>query len=151
MSGDFEAMREEMGQIMERMLLDIPEEKLRRLTEVQRPNVYGFSIKVSSDGKPEVREFGNIKSAKREKGFVHDEREPLIDVFKTDNEVMIMAEVPGADEKDIHITKTDGELEIIIDSEKRQYYKRLKLPADVDLAKMKKNYKNGVLELRFQL
>src|SRR3712207_1936205 len=49
------------------------------------PIVYGYSMTIGPDGKPKVREFGNVKSPFSGIGFfeqpsISSEREPLVDV-----------------------------------------------------------------------
>ena len=58
------------------------------------PIVYGYSMTIGPDGKPNVRKFGNIKSPfAGSRGFfeqqpsISSEREPLIDISSTDKEV----------------------------------------------------------------
>ena len=57
------------------------------------PIVYGYSMTIGPDGKPKIREFGNIKSpiggmGSFEQPSLSAEREPLIDISTTDNEVI---------------------------------------------------------------
>jgi HSP20 family protein len=65
------------------------------------PFVYGYSMTVGPDGKPKVREFGNVKSASRGRGgffrtpMISSEREPLSNVTTTDKEVKVALEMPG--------------------------------------------------------
>ena len=60
------------------------------------PFVYGYSMKIGPDGKPAIREFGNIK--KSLKGpEVREEREPLVDVVETDSEIRVVVELPGVE------------------------------------------------------
>src|SRR5688500_11460021 len=64
------------------------------------PIVYGYSMTIGPDGKPKIREFGNIKSpmggmGSFEQPSLSAEREPLIDISSTDNEVKIVAEMHG--------------------------------------------------------
>src|SRR6476659_4519138 len=56
------------------------------------PIVYGYSMTIGPDGKPHVREFGNVKALGGAgvggiKPQISAEREPLADVNTTDNEV----------------------------------------------------------------
>ena len=73
--------------------------------------VYGFTIKSAVGGSPKVETFGNI--VKTAKGpMVNEEREPITDVFDEDDEVVIIAEMPGIEESDIIIDLKDDILEI---------------------------------------
>ena len=58
------------------------------------PFVYGYSMTVGPDGRPKVREFGNVKppfqggrSGFRTRPLISSEREPLVDISTTDKEI----------------------------------------------------------------
>jgi HSP20 family protein len=110
------------------------------------PFVYGYSIKIGPDGKPEVNEFGNVKSG-RLGPQVKEEREPLVDVIQTDGEVQIVVELPGVDKQDIKLHGTEDALTISVETPERKYYKEVKLPVKVKVKEAKTQYKNGVLEI----
>lgn len=90
-------------------------------------------------------------------------RWPQVDVIDRENEVLIKAEVPGVDKKDLEVTVTDdtvtirGEKKREEKEEKTDYYRceiergefvrTLTLPAGVDGAKAKATFKDGMLEL----
>jgi HSP20 family protein len=110
------------------------------------PFVYGYSVKIGPDGKPEVREFGNVKPS-RFGPRVKEEREPLVDVIETDGEVHIVAELPGVEKNDIKLLGTGDTLTISVDTPQHKYYKEVTLPAKVNVKEAKTQYKNGVLEI----
>jgi HSP20 family protein len=110
------------------------------------PFVYGYSIKIGPDGKPEVREFGNVKPG-RAGPQVKEEREPLVDIIETNGEVHVVVELPGVEKKDIKLHGTEGTLSISVDTPQRKYLKEVKLPAKVKVKDAKTEYKNGVLEV----
>jgi len=109
--------------------------------------VYGYSVKIGPDGKPEIREFGNVKPS-RLGPQVKEEREPLVDIFETNGEIHIVAELPGVDKKDIKLHGTEDTLTISVDVPQRKYYKEIDLPAKVKIKEAKTEYKNGVLEVK---
>jgi HSP20 family protein len=110
------------------------------------PFVYGYSLKIGPDGKPEIREFGNIK--KSLKGpQVKEEREPLVDIVDAEGEIRVVAELPGVEKTDIKLHGTEDSLEISVDTEQSKYYKEVDLPAKVKVKEAKSFYKNGVLEV----
>lgn len=113
------------------------------------PFVYGYSVKIGPDGKPEVREFGNVKPTREGLPQVQEEREPLVDIVETDSEIHVVAELPGVDKKDIKLSGTEDSLTIEVDSPRRKYFKDVKLPAKVRVREAKTGYKNGVLEVTF--
>jgi len=110
------------------------------------PFVYGYSVKIGSDGKPEVCEFGNVKPSLTGPQ-VKEEREPLVDIVETDGEVQVVAELPGVEKKDIKLTSTEEELTISVDAPEHKYFKKIVFPAKVRVKEAKTQYKNGVLEV----
>jgi HSP20 family protein len=116
------------------------------------PIVYGYSVTIGPDGKPVVREFGNVKKRGGSPWKqIQDTREPLVDVVSSDKEVRVIAEMPGVSKEDIELTVNDKSLTISVDKEGRSYYKELDLPGVVDPKKAKSTYNNGVLEVTVPL
>ncbi len=90
-------------------------------------------------------------------------RMPKVDIIDREKELLIRAELPGVEKKDLDISMTDNSVTIKADSsyenkeEKADYYRSeivqgsfartIGLPADVDIDKVKTSFKNGVLEL----
>ncbi len=111
------------------------------------PFVYGYSMKIGPDGKPEIQEFGNLK--KNQKGLpqVKEEREPLVDIVDTVSEIRVVAELPGVEKNDIKLHGTEKSLTIAVDTEQNKYYKNVALPAKVKVKEATSTYKNGVLEV----
>ena len=142
-------MEEEFKEFTEKIPKDyVKERKLPDGSTVKEfgPFVYGYSMKIGPDGKPEIREFGNIK--KSLKGpEVKEEREPLVDVVDADSEVRVVVELPGVEKTDIKLHGTEDSLEISVDTPQYKYYKEVKLPAKVKVKEAKSSYKNGVLEV----
>jgi len=119
------------------------------------PIVYGYSMTIGPDGKPKVREFGNIKSPVGEMGSFEQpslsaEREPLIDISSTDNEVRIVAEMPGISKEKIKVNAYDKYVEIKSEDPNRKYHKKIEVPEDIDIESARSNYNNGVLEITFK-
>ena len=88
---------------------------------------------------------------------------PQVDVTETDKDVKVCAEIPGVEAKDIDVSVEDGTLRIRgekkyerEENEKGQYRmersygsfeRAIPLPVEVDEAKAKAEFKNGVLRL----
>lgn len=72
-------------------------------------------------------------------------REPIIDIFETEKEISVIAELPGVEEKDIETKLTEDELEISAG----KYKKIIKLPS-IPKAITEKTYKHGILELKLE-
>lgn len=116
--------------------------------------VSGFQVKVGPDGKPSINTFGNKPQVKPappgKKGIasiVSDEREPLTDVIDEGGKIAITMELPGVTKEEIDLQMNESDLEISVDSERRKYHKRVKLPAAVDPKTTKATYTNGVLDV----
>ena len=142
-------MEEEFKNFTEKVPKDyIKERKLPDGSTVKEfgPFVYGYSMKIGPDGKPDIREFGNIK--KSLKGpQVKEEREPLVDVVETNGEIRVVVELPGVEKTDIKLHGTEDSLTISVDTPQYKYYKEVALPAKVKVREAKSSYKNGVLEV----
>jgi HSP20 family protein len=149
-----EAFREFSGEVPRNL---IREKRLPDGSTVREfgPFVYGYSMTVGPDGKPRIREFGNVKPGARAIGRgppramidIRGEREPLVDVMSTDGEVKVIAELPGVEKTDIKLHATSNTLTIDVDTEARRYYKELEMPAEIDPNSAKTSYKNGILEV----
>jgi HSP20 family protein len=112
------------------------------------PIVYGYSVTIGPDGKPVIREFGNVKKGEGPAWkSIQDKREPLIDIVTSDNVLRVIAELPGVNKEDIDITMNGRSLAISVDTPNRKYHKELDLPVEVDPNGAKSTYNNGVLEV----
>ena len=101
-----------------------------RTTKEFGPFVYGYSMKIGPDGKPDIREFGNIRNS-RKGPEVKEEREPLVDIIDTETELRVVAEMPGVEKSDIKLHGTEESLEISVDKPHYKYYKEVELPEKV--------------------
>ena len=156
--GDIENMFREMEKMMDEELKGvtnkIPKEyvKERQLPDGSTikelgPFVYGYSMKIGSDGKPEIQKFGNIKKGLKGTPQVKEEREPLVDIVETNGEVRVVVELPGVEKTDIKLHGTEDSLEISVDTANYKYYKEVDLTTKVRIIEAKSTYKNGVLEV----
>ena len=110
------------------------------------PFVYGYSMTISPDGKPVVRELGNVEPSKHGPK-IKEEREPLVDVISTDGIVNVVAELPGVEKKTIKLSVLNNILTISVDTSNKKFLKKVKLPVEIELKGAKTSYKNGVLEV----
>lgn len=157
---EFDKMFEEFFKDIEKQ---VPKDliKERRLpdgsiTKEFGPFVYGYSVTIGPDGKPIIREFGNVRPSTKPLPFgapklgmeVKEEREPLVDVFDEGDLIRIVAELPGIEKSDINLDSTEKILIISVSTEKRKYYKKIDLPAEIDPASATASYNNGILEVK---
>jgi len=83
---------------------------------------------------------------------------PQLEIDQKDNQIRVVAELPGVDEKDVELTIEDGVLSLT--GEKRserkdesgysersygRFERRIALPSNIDEDKCKADFKNGVL------
>jgi HSP20 family protein len=118
------------------------------------PIVYGYSMTIGPDGKPNIREFGNVKSPFVGRGLfeqpsISSEREPLVDISSTDKEVKVIVEMPGIKKENIKINAYENSVEIISDDPQRKCHKVIDLPQEADIETVKSIYNNGILEIVF--
>jgi len=120
-----EAFRE-IEEMMERELQSITRErKLPDGSQIREwePFVYGYSITIGPDGKPQIRGFANLKPEAKLGISIKEEREPLVDVMTANGEVKVIAELSGVEKKDIKLRGTEKTLTISVDTPQRKYYK----------------------------
>jgi HSP20 family protein len=88
---------------------------------------------------------------------------PSLDVAETKNEIVLRAEVPGLDTKDIDISLSDGLLSIrgekkqeredkeedyhVVERSYGTFTRSIRLPKEVQSDKISASYKNGVLKV----
>jgi len=143
----FDIFGREFDEIFERIFKDM-DEFFRSVEKAEfKPFVRGFSIRIGPDGKPEIKEFGTKPEAIR-KGI--EERKPLIDVIEGDEEVHVIAEMPGVNKEDIEVNADERSAEIKAEGETRKYYEVVELPCEVIPESAKARYNNGVLEIVFK-
>ena len=98
-----------------------------------------------------------------EKDMISGSWAPAIDIYETENELVLSAEVPGIDEKDIEIRIEDGTLSLRgerkFEKETRQenyhrieraygaFSRSFSLPAYVDQEKIQAEHADGVLKI----
>ena len=93
-----------------------------------------------------------------------DSRQPLTDLFETENEVVAKLEIPGVNKEDIKINATEDTIEI--KAEKKQekkeekkgvyryersysgFYRCMALPEKVNPDKITTSFREGVLEMK---
>src|SRR5215212_5217364 len=95
----FDEMRREMEREFEDTFKNIEDKAPKDLVREYGTLVYGYSMTIGPDGKPKVREFGNVRSplsssSRRGGSFtrplISSEREPLADVTTTDKDVKVV-------------------------------------------------------------
>jgi HSP20 family protein len=153
---DFDEMRERMERLSRDFETTTPKELVREY-ETPRggkireagPIIYGYSMTVGPDGRPTVREFGNVKGMEVGNQVISAEREPLADVTVSDKDVKVILELPGTSKENIKINSFDSSVEIISDHPQRKYRRVIDLPKETDIETARSTYNNGVLTITF--
>lgn len=119
---------------------------------MSQPYFYGYQITVGADGKPHIREFGNVRPS--QKGLIeqNEVRQPLVDtsINEKENTMIITAEMPGITKEDVKVTMEEGLVKIHAEKGNKKYHTELPVDKELDADTTKASYINGVLELRIQ-
>lgn len=153
--GDFipEEMLQQIEEMMERMMTEmnqgmtIDPEKFQEILRNQgelNPFMSGFSVRLGPNGEPIFQRFGNPPSSGEHI------LEPLVDVVEEDDEILVVAEVPGVDRDEIKVRIKGTTLTIHSENPDRPYHKVIELPSRVKKDEAKSAIRNGVLEVRLK-
>ena len=119
---------------------------------INLPYYYGYQINVGPDGKPHVREFGNVRPTRR--GLVEQTeiRKPLVDTNfnEKENIYIITAEMPGISKEDIKVNVSQQTVTISADRGEKKYLTEIPLDIELDGASAKATYTNGIVELKIK-
>ena len=160
---DIDEMMKEMEKAFSEQFKDLEKELPKSLVRESKtpdgvvkkeigPIVYGYSVTIGPDGKPVVREFGNVRRGEeRPWKAIQGKREPLVDVVSSGKEVRVIAEIPGVSKENIDLTVGEKSMVISVDTAERGYYKELDLPGIVDPKRARSAYNNGILEVTIPL
>ena len=109
-------------------------------------------MNVGPDGKPHVREFGNVKPTRRGT-FELGSREPFVDVVVDDKDqsLKVVAEMPGVQKEDIELQATEDSLTVKAKNKDRNYETTVPLNNPVVADSAKATYRNGILEVVLKL
>lgn len=114
------------------------------------PYYYGYTMTVGPDGKPVVKEYGNVRP-----GLVSSSntREPMVDTLidEKEKQVKLVAEMPGVEKSDVKIVVQDKLVDISAEHGEKKYHVNVPIKYKVDENSAKASYKNGILELVFKL
>ncbi|MDH3853110.1 MAG: Hsp20/alpha crystallin family protein [Nitrosopumilus sp.] len=118
------------------------------------PYYYGYQMTIGPDGKPQVKEWGNVRPTSAS-GLVSSDgaREPYVDETLNEKEktLQLVTEMPGIEKSDIKVNVIDGAVLISAEHGDRKYHTKIPLKYKVDENSAKAKYTNGILELTFVL
>ncbi len=108
------------------------------------PQGFGYHVVISEPWhQPELPEEPDLISPR-------SGSEPLTEVHRIEDEVMVIAELPGATKETVRLSVMGNELVIDAEGGVRQYHTTAALPP-VDPGSMQTSIKNGVLEVKFRV
>lgn len=105
--------------------------------------------------------FDNLKPTRRQHPYKHGslkifkgkswkEPEPLLDVFREKDKIVVVAELKGFKRENIRVQTEKQRLTLTAKTQGRRYYKSLNLPDAVIPEATRITYKNGVLEIQLK-
>ena len=128
------------------------------------PYYYGYTMTVGPDGRPVVREYGNVRpglagagdgdgSAAAAAGVPAVRSGLQAETILDDKErvLKLVAEMPGVEKEDVKIVVDGDAVSIDADRGKKSYHAKVPLDQKVDKGTAKATYRNGILELAFKL
>lgn len=107
---------------------------------------YKFEVSVNQDG---ITITPNMKG-QQVQAIKMEEREPLVDVIERKDGVFVVAELPGAEKKDIELHADHERLSMKAGAGKKVFNKLVPLPSKVDPTTAIAVYNSGVLEISFK-
>lgn len=115
------------------------------------PYYYDYEMTIGSNGKPHVKEWGNVKPKRSLTEL--DVREPYVDesVDEKSCTLKMITEMPGIEKSDINVNIVEGAVEISAKHGDRKYNAKIPLKYKVDENSAKAQYTNGILELTLSI
>jgi HSP20 family protein len=149
----FKEIFKQLAKNLPKELQGLSPEEITREFMKKGPIMHGFNIGFGPDGKPIMDSFGNLEkepiSGKRK---VRETREPLVEVNEDQDQIIVIAEMPGVSKEDIELNATNRSL--TISTEKivfgRSYFKEIDLPTAINSDYAKARYTNGILEVKLK-
>ena len=143
----------EAEDMLNRMFKTVREINPLDLASSNTPYYYGYQITVGPDGKPHVREFGNVRPSA--KGLIEQAgvRAPLVDtaVDQKQNTLRVTAEMPGVNKEDIKVNVSGKYVTVHAERGDKKYHTDIPVDVELDDSSAKATYTNGILELNIKL
>lgn len=112
------------------------------------PYYYGYTLTIGPNGKPIIKEYGNVKPGLL---LTSNTKEPLIDKITNTNAIKLVTEMPGLDKKDIKITMEENKIQIKGEKGEKRYCVDTTIEENIDKNSGTAKYTNGILEIKFNL
>jgi len=114
--------------------------------EAGKPMKMGFSIKINPNGESSINQFGNVK-IEQGKPVIRKKRVPLVDVNYSGKEIIITAEMPGVEERELKISAFENMVLIDSTNLSSPYFKKVVLREKANPKSLKHSFNNGILEI----
>ncbi len=111
---------------------ELEDEPFSHASEEDSPNDFVIGFPSSSEN---VRKVGGAPLELEEQG---------VDVIELEDEIIIVADLPGVRRSDISVRVRGNELMI----RAKDFLKKLQLPMEIDPKRTKATYRNGILEVK---
>lgn len=140
-----DAFQERLAAINEKLDTELREAPLKEVEHGGGPGLQrhsSLSVRTLAPSRP----LSSIPPAVRKDVERPPQREPLVDVFDEGDHLLIIAELPGVEEKDIEIEVRGDTLTLSAQSPGQRYRKEVALPCPVE-GEAKTSYRNGILQI----
>ncbi|MBS7636710.1 Hsp20/alpha crystallin family protein [Candidatus Bathyarchaeota archaeon] len=108
-----------------------------------------FKLENLKASKRHSQKYGSLKTFSF-KAKKWREPEPLVDVFREKDKIVVVAELKGFKRENIKVQAEKQRLTLTAKAQGRRYYKSLNLPEAVIPEAARITYKNGVLEIQLK-
>ena len=76
------------------------------------------------------------------------EKQPLVDIFEEADHIVVLAELLGVDEKDVHIRADDNTITITAENATKNYLEIVKLPMCIKRDTARFTFRNNILQMK---
>ena len=151
---------DQFNKIIERFLKGFGVEPFENMEPQEGSNVrswhYGYSMTMGPDGKPVVKEWGNLKptlNPSQDNLIQSPQAEPLtqVDIDKEENKVSVLVEMPGLTKEDIKVLAMENLIRITAHNETRNFDTDIPITVKVEPDTAVATYNNGILDLKFTI
>jgi HSP20 family protein len=147
---DFEEHLTKMWKWMDHIFKDALRTNILPLEE-EDSYVYGWSLHLGPNGKPQYEEFGNAPpNIARDSDTNLQGRDDMIDIFEGEDTLSITIELHGVAEEDIIIEAVGNIVALEVNKEGDRYYKEIELPCEVSPDPVKTSYRNGIFDIELK-
>lgn len=109
-------------------------------------SIVGFSVKIDNAGNAKIEDLASQSTAIN---FGDAKKEPLLEIIESENEIIVVAEIPENAKLESVKTRIEREkiLAISVDFPENPYYKVIELPKKAKPETKREKLNNGILEI----